>query len=161
MSLNTIHLKSSLLARLYKHSLIETNTTTIPQSQPLNDSGNNQKKIVVIVSHEAIAFLPDDEFNFLTTVLTACRLSIADIAMINNYHVDQTHLQNIIHSEAKHILLFGVEPLSIGLPINFPQFQVQQFNKRTYLHAPTLAQIEHDKKLKTKLWNALKALFEI
>ena len=161
MSLNKIYLKPRLLAELYSHSLIETSTTTMPESAPLNNSGNNQKKNLVIVSHQHFSFLPDEEINFLTNVLAACKLSIEDVAIVNNYKIDQTHLQNIIHSEAKNILLFGVQPFSIGLPINFPQFQLQQFNKRTYLHAPSLSQIENDKELKTKLWNALKTLFEI
>lgn len=161
MSLNKIHLQPGLLAELYSHSLIETNTTTMPESRCLKYLGNYKKNIVVIVSHEAIPFLPDDELNFLTTVFSACKLGIADIAIINQQNVDPTQLQNIINSEAKNILLFGVAPLLIGLPINFPQFQLQQFNQRTYLHAPTLTQIKNDKELKTKLWNALKALFGI
>ena len=161
MSINTIQLNTRLLADLYKDSLIETSATTVPESKQLIYLGNNQKNILVIVSHSNIPFLPDEELSFLTTILAACKLGIADIGIINNNAVDSTELQKLIHSGAKTILLFGVEPLSIELPINFPAFQLQQFNKRTYLHAPSLSQIENDKALKSRLLNSLKALFGI
>jgi len=161
MSLNDIQLKPSLLADLYKNSLVETTTTTVPEIKQIKYLGNNQKKIIVVVSHPDVPFLPDDELNFLTSILAACKLSIADIAIINNTHIEQTELQKMIDSEGKNVLLFGVEPLSIGLPINFPVFQLQPFNNRTYLHAPVLTQIESDKGLKARLWSALKVLFGI
>ncbi len=161
MSLNNIHLKSNMLADLYKDFLVETSTTAVPELKQLKYLGNNQKNIIVIVSHQSVPFLPDEELNFLTTVLAACKLSIADIGIINNYNVEQADLQSIINSEARNVLLFGVEPLSIGLPINFPAFQLQPFNNRTYLHTPALFQIESDKGLKSRLWTSLKTLFGI
>lgn len=162
MSLNNIQLKSSMLADLYRNSLVETTSAiTAPELKQLKYLGNNQKNIVVVVFHEAVPFLPDGELSFLSNVLAACKLSIADIGIINSYNVEQTDLQNIINSEGKKVLLFGVEPLAIGLPINFPPFQLQPFNNRTYLHAPPLSQIENDKALKGRLWTSLKAMFGI
>ena len=161
MSLNNIQLKSSLLADLYKDTLIETSTTSVSETTQLKYLGNNHKNILVIVSHPTVPFLPDEELSFLTNVLAACKLSMADIGIINNHGAEQSDLQNLIHSEAKQVLLFGVEPLVIGLPINFPSFQLQPFNNRTYLYAPALSQIEDDKTLKARLWSALKVLFGI
>lgn len=161
MSLNNIALTPSMLADLFPDSLIETNATTVPESHPVKYLGNNQKNILVVVSNSAVPFLQDNELNFLTTILAACKLGIGDIAIVNHHTTNDTAIQNIINSETKNVLSFGVDPLSIGLPINFPQFQVQQFNKRTYLYAPALSEIENDKTLKSKLWNALKVLFGI
>jgi hypothetical protein len=161
MSLNNIQLKPSLVADLYKECLVETGVTSVPETKQLKYLGNNYKKIIVVVSHQTVPVLPDEELGFLTNVLAACKLSIGDIGIINNQKVDQTDLQEIIHSEARNVLLFGVEPLAIGLPINFPTFQLQPFNNRTYLQAPSLTQIENDKALKAKLWNALKVMFGI
>lgn len=162
MSLNNIQLKSSMLADLYKNSLVETpGTTSESEPKQLKYLGNNQKNIIVIVTHASVPFLPDAELNFLSNVLAACKLSIADIGIINSHNVNQADLQNIIGSEANKVLLFGVEPLAIGLPINFPAFQLQPFNGRTYLHAPVLSQVENDKALKTRLWISLKAMFGI
>lgn len=160
MSLNDIRLKPNIIAAFYNHSLVETSATTMPESKPLHYLGSNQKNILVIVSNSDIPFLPDAELNFLTNVLTACKLSLADIGIIN-YKTEQAQLQNILTNEAKKVLLFGVEPLAIGLPIHFPPFQLQPFNKCIYLFAPALSQIENDKGLKSKLWSALKTMFAI
>lgn len=161
MSLNHIQLKSSLLADLYKNSLIETSTISVSEATQLKYFGNNQKNILIIVSHQTVPFLPDEELSFLTNVLAACKLSMADVGIVNNHGAEQNDLQNLINAEAKQVLLFGVEPLAIGLPINFPPFQLQPFNNRTYLHAPELSEVEDDKTLKSRLWSALKVLFGI
>lgn len=151
-----------MLADLYRNSLVETESkTATPGPKHLKYLGNNQKNIIVIVSHDAVPFLPDEELSFLSNVLAACKLSIADIGIINSQNVDQADLQNIINSEANKVLLFGIEPLAIGLPINFPAFQLQPFNNRTYVHAPVLSRIENDKGLKGRLWTSLKAMFGI
>lgn len=151
-----------MLADLYRDSLVETNNKTVtPEAKHLKYLGNNQKKIIVIVSHESVPFLPDNELSFLSNVLAACKLGIADIGILNAYNADETELQNSINTEANKVLLFGIEPLEIGLPINFPPFQLQPFNSRTYLHAPALSQIENDKGLKGRLWTSLKAMFGI
>jgi hypothetical protein len=161
MSLNNIQLKSSLLAGLYKNSLVQTERIVTAEMKPVKCLGNNHKNILVIVSNPSVPFLPDEEFNFLTSILAACKLSIADIGIINNKNTELADLQNLINLESKNVLLFGVEPLTIGLPINFPAFQLQSFNSRTYLYAPQLSQIENDKALKGRLWSALKTMFGI
>jgi hypothetical protein len=161
MSLNNIQLKSSLLAGLYKNSLVQTEQVVTAETKPVNYLGNNHKNILVIVANPSVPFLPDEEFNFLTSILAACKLSIADIGIINYTNTELANLQTLINSESKNVLLFGVEPLTIGLPINFPAFQLQSFNSRTYLYAPQLLQIENDKTLKGRLWSALKIMFGI
>jgi hypothetical protein len=161
MSLNDIQIKSSLLADLYKNSLVQTSARAVPENMQLKYLGNNRKNVIVVVSHASVPFLPDEELRFLTNVLAACKLSIADIGIINVHAMEQTNLQGLIEKEAKNVLLFGVEPLATGLPINFPAFQLQGFNGRTYLQAPALSLIENDKALKTKLWTSLKTLLNI
>jgi hypothetical protein len=161
MNLNNIQLKTHMLADLYRDSLVETSTTSVPDSSRINYLGNNQKNILVIVTHTSVPYLPDNELSFLTNVLAACKLSLADIGIINHAGAAIASLQDVVNAEANTVLLFGVQPLSIGLPINFPAFQLQPFNKRTYLYAPGLSEIEADKALKTKLWSSLKALFGI
>jgi len=161
MSLNNIQLTPTMLAGLYKNSLVETEVVSTPEVKQLKYLGNNHKNILVIVSHSSVPFLPDEELNFLTNILAACKLSIADIGILNNKNTELAELQNLISLESKNVLLFGVEPSAIGLPINFPAFQLQSFNNRTYLHAPQLGQIENDKPLKGKLWSGLKLMFGI
>jgi hypothetical protein len=161
MSLNTIELDPKLLADLYPDNLVESITTTVPEKVIQNYLGHNSKKILVLVSHEQVPYLPDNELNFLTNILAACKLSMADIAIANTCKKTQPQVETLIEAEGRTVLLFGIEPSDIGLPINFPQFQLQQFNKRTYLHAPGLYELEKNIDLKKQLWNSLKKLFGI
>ena len=66
-----------------------------------------------------------------------------------------------MEEESKTVLLFDVTPASIGLPIHFPNFQVQHFNKRIYLCCPALGEIEKDTTMKKQLWNSLKTVFSL
>jgi hypothetical protein len=63
------------------------------------------------------------------------------------------------------VLLFGLEPTAIKLPINFPVFRLQPYDDCTYLSAPALSLLvqnsEESKLLKSKLWVCLKTLFNV
>jgi hypothetical protein len=160
MNLNQIDLTSRLLSELYADVLVESNATPVPGKKETKYLGRNEKNIIVFVSHPSAPFLPDAELVFLTNVLSACNLGLNDVAIINRHDLDEKKSADLMNElEAKNVLLFGMEPLSIGLPMNFPNFQLQQFNKRTYLTGPPLSEIEKDKTLKTKLWTSLKSLF--
>lgn len=162
MSLNAIQLQPQLLADLYANSLVETHASVVPEKTAFRFLGDNRRQVAIVVRHASTPFLPDAELAFLTSILSACRLSMADIAIINFHLMDETQLQDGLRElNASSVLLFGIEPPAIGLPISFPAFQLQQFNKRTYLHSPVLSEIEKDKGLKQKLWSSLKTLFGI
>jgi hypothetical protein len=162
MSLNNIQLNAQMLAGLYADSLIETVTTSVPEKNSIRFLGSNQKQITVIVNHASVPFLPDRELSFLSSILNACKLSLADIALVNYREGENRSLPQLEESlQPKYILLFGVEPAAMDLPINFPQFQLQPFNKRTYLYAPALNELEQHKALKKKLWNCLKIAFDL
>ncbi|MGN6400028.1 MAG: hypothetical protein ACTHMD_06220 [Flavisolibacter sp.] len=161
MSLNQIQLTNQQLTNWYANVLIESTTASpVPTQQTVKFLGKNTKHIVLLVSNDTAPFLPDDELSFLTNILSACKLSLADVAIVNLHSIDKEEVEALIEPLApKHVLLFGITPLSIDLPINFPQFQLQAFNKRIYLYSPDLKTLENNKELKLKLWNNLKTLF--
>jgi hypothetical protein len=168
MSLNQIQLTNQQLTSLYANVLIESTTTTSvpefqpakPGSQPVKYLGKNAKNILLLVNNTEAPYLPDNELSFLTNILSACKLSLADVAIVNLNALPENEIEAAIQPlEPKYILLFGLEPLSIGLPINFPQFQLQPFNKRTYLYSPALQELDRNKDLKLNLWNSLKTMF--
>jgi hypothetical protein len=163
MSLNSINLNTLQVARFYGHSLVET-TAEAPASdnQELRYLGNNKKAILLLVSYPEAAFLPDAELAFLTNILAACKLGLADVAILNLGRTEGRLPEEALDLLApRQVLLFGIEPLQIGLPIQFPPYQLQPFNGRTYLVSPELSALEGDKALKLKLWNCLKTLFDI
>jgi hypothetical protein len=164
MSLNNIRLTPHLLTGLYPDVLIETNATPVPalvESPAISFLGMNEKKILILSSVPDAVYLPEGELAFLATVLGACKLGIADVAIVNWLNTKKEAAPILDLLESRTVLLFDVSPLDFGLPFNFPPFQVQDFAGRTYLSAPSLQLIEGDKEAKKSLWNALKKLFSI
>lgn len=162
MSLNNVQLPPQLVADLYKDSLVENHATDVPISASFKHLGSNHQNILIVVNDRNVAFLPDDELNFLASVLNACKLSLADVAIVNTASQEMNDYHNLIdYFETKTVLLFGLEPSQFGLPIQFPSFQVQKFEGQTYLSAPPLSELASDKTLKGKLWTCLKTIFSI
>lgn len=161
MSLNIINLEPYLVASLYEHTLVEE--VEIDSSPLYKFLGKNRKQILVIVRKNDVAFADDKELQFLSSVLAACKLSLEDIAIINesNLPPGTSYLSLLQFFNSRYILMFDVTPQTIDLPFNFPHFQLQQFDQHTYLSAPALKEIEIEKALKARLWNSLKTLFNI
>lgn len=178
MDLNHIELPGFVVANLYHSSLIETDETSA-KVQPVSvilekdlpagpDSyrekwlGENRKNILIIVHYREELHLPDTEFAFLTRMLSACKLNIGDVAILNlNTHPTASYTELVTHFKSKIVFLFGVEPATFGLPMNFPHFQLQPFASCTFLFTPTLKELEDDKVLGSKLWVCLRRLFGI
>jgi hypothetical protein len=176
MDLNHIKLPATVIADLYKSSLVEreenltkspasTKTGNRPAIQKLikwKSLGNNLKHIMVIVNKTDVIYLPDNELIFLTGILAACKLNIGDVAIFNlGNHPGTTYKDLVSYFKSKNVFLFGVEPVDFGLPMNFPHFQQQKFTGITFLFSPSLNELENDKLLKSKLWICLKQIFNI
>jgi DNA polymerase III psi subunit len=159
MSLNDVRLTPQLLVDLYGNVLIEPVTKAAPDGG-LKMLGQNEKKILIVVNNDAETILPENEQTFLASILTACKLTLNDVAIVNWKDLDKKAYKPVLHQlESRFILLFGITPLQFGLPMDFPPFQVQPFDTRHYLYAPTLAKIQEHKGIKAELWQALKKLF--
>ena len=164
MSLDNIQLPPVILQDLYKNSLVDlrsANGSEKPSTKAgLAFLGDNQKKIVIVVNERDAIYLPDDDLNFLMGILTACHLDMADIALLNlsaNPSLDHNRINTELIAEK--ILLFGVDPMVLSLPLQFPHYQVQQYNNQVYLAAPALNILQDDKVEKMKLWACLKKIF--
>jgi hypothetical protein len=175
MSLNSVILPAFVIAELYADSLVITGEesgikNSFPQdAEPINpinlknkSVGDNLKNILIVHNHPGIEQLPTDEFQFLTGILAACKLTLTDVALINfvDYPL-QTYKELIAAFKSKIVLLVDISPLEIGLPMNFPHYQIQPFAGNSFLYAPSLKSLQDDKIEKTKLWTALKRLFNI
>lgn len=171
MDLNNIKLPVSVTADLYRSYLVEENDR-MPEDKELlikqeeqakwKSLGSNNKNILIIVNSNEAVYLPDNELTFLTGVLTACKLSLADVAIINLYHYPAAAYKELtIFFNSKIVLLFDIEPASFGLPMSFPNYQLQAFAGNSFLYAPSLKQLENDRVEKSKLWLCLKRLFNI
>lgn len=166
MSLNNIQLPAPVLQDLYKNTLIDSPAASTPKNNaPAGNIaflGNNHQHITIVGNDASSIYLNDDDLKFLMGILAACKLSMGDVALVNRAK-STTLTYTAIEEElnAATILLFGVEPSALHLPLQFPHYQVQRFNNQVYLSAPDLHLIAADKAEKTKLWNCLKQIFSI
>lgn len=173
MDINQIHLPAAVIAELYPSLLVEPGETPAPKSSASETPrieekttwkwlGENKKNILVAVQYEDAVHIPDTDLAFLTSMLTACKLSLADVAIVNlKQQPDNGYKLVTEQFQSRVALLFDIEPASFGLPMNFPHFQIQPFANCSFLYAPALKELESDKVQKSKLWVALRRLFNI
>lgn len=166
MSLDNIQLPDVILQGLYSKSLydLESNKSTLADIQTASISflGTNQQKIALLVNCDTALYLPEDELNFLMGILAACKLSMADVALVNlvkNPGIIYTALTEQL--KAEKIFLFGADPAVLELPMQFPNYQVQKFNNQVYLSSVSLHEMQANKEEKMKLWNCLKKIFSL
>ncbi|RYY56214.1 MAG: hypothetical protein EOO09_07520 [Chitinophagaceae bacterium] len=124
--------------------------------------GNNKKRVLVVVDYAGTAYLPDEELNFLTRMLTACKFGLDDVAIVNSAHYPgEKSAAYLRQFGSTQVLLFGRDPAAFGLPMSFPVFQVQTFAGTAFLSAPPLGAMMEDKELKGQLWTSLKRMFNL
>ncbi len=167
MNLNNITLSPRLITDLYANSLIEGTSVRTKVKEPAkkagkNYLGDNLQRVVIASEYAHAVFIPEESLDFLTTILAACNLSLADVAILNLHDMEPAEAHSLITSlNAEKLLLFGVEPTRAGLPVRFPHYQKQVVNQLTCLSAPMLEEISQTKEKKGKLWASLKILFNI
>jgi hypothetical protein len=173
MDINHIQLPPNLIAELYTSSLVETGEISAKATPPVvmtadkttvtgwKSLGENKKNILIVVSYADAVHIPDGALQFLTNMLSACKLSLADVAIVNIHTQPATYKELLAEYKSKVGLLFDIEPSGFGLPMSFPFFQIQPFASCSFLYAPSLQELEDDKIQKSKLWVSLRRLFNI
>jgi len=163
MSLDNIQISGQTCEILFKHNLIAGTTSEIIADSLIKSKirsiGDNQKQILFLVNNSEAPFLPEEEMALLTNLITACKLSMADIALVN-FNSNKKPYENFNEQfKPKKILIFGIETTELGLPFAIPYFQIQPFHQQFYLSAPSLKEFLNNKNLKMELWVCLQKLF--
>lgn len=195
MSFDKINLPDFMLAELYKEGLVVIDNdinllkktdakpeipaakeiTAAAPPQPLippkpagaslSYLGSNAKNIAILVNDGAAIHLQDDLLELLSKILEACKLNLADVAIINTFHqqLDDQRLRKELAPSLT--VLFGIETTAIELPFSIPDYKVQQFNNCAYIQAPSLEKMRgtstEARLEKSKLWACLKTHFGI
>lgn len=165
MSLENIRLSPLSVQNLYQHNLVLIQKNKKPSKAAVHSIkylGSNEKNITILIHNEEAAFLGDTELDFLSKILSACKLTLADVAIVN-LHKEKglDHEKISMALTPGKILLFGIEPTTIKLPFQIPHFQVQKYNDQVYITAPSLGILESDKELKKQLWICFQQIFSI
>ena len=159
----TIKLPIAVLSDLFSNCLVDLKNpdaaSNLPTIAPAETFAGVPVDTVVVSLAEGKE-LPSQQLEFLNNIMKACKLEQADYAIITNKQNELPDYKAAFSQfKQKQLILFGIAPADIGLPINFPHFQVQSFQQVRYLAAPKLDVIEADKALKMQLWQCLKQLF--
>jgi hypothetical protein len=165
MTLENIKLPQIVIGKLYKNCLVDLHDeekNPIHKDDKITFLGGNNRHILLLVNNFDVPFLPDKQLNFLLGILSACKLNMADIAIVNLNKTGNTEHKNLPEFfKANVVMLFGIEGTVLSLPFKIPDFQVQSFKDKKYLFGPSLEVIEKDNTQKRKLWEALKKIFSI
>lgn len=163
MSLDNIQLSDQTCSILFGHNLIEDQRSdlqvTFQKKTTIDHLGKNEKHVLVLVNARDSKFLPDDEMELLTNLVSACKLSMADVALVNFSSSRFSYLQFNEVFEPGKVLIFGIDTSELELPFAIPHFQVQKFQEQFYLTAPPLKNFINNNALKKDLWISLQKLF--
>ena len=151
-------LPNFLIESLYRNSLIMEPTK---HQDNLDVNNNIEKKGILVVVFSSEITLNEKQDAFLQSILKACKIESNKVNIICTSNPQFGDYKQLVTSfGAEKCLLFGLEPSAINLPMNFPSFQIQQYQNQQYLWSPSLEEIEMDKAQKLTLWNSLQKLFK-
>lgn len=94
-------------------------------------------------------------------LLEACKLSPNQTNILAPFTFDINARSLVQQYSPTRIIMFGVGSSEIGLPVYFPDFQVQDVEGVLYLTAPDLTLIENNAELKKTLWLSLQKIFAL
>lgn len=159
VSINETSLENSTTAEV--PGLEKPEPVTIPKLQTVEKPvfeyiGDNNKYILIIVKDPLQQFLNAKELEFLLKILSAKKLGLQDIAIINTETYEALNFNDLKEYFAlSKILTFGINPVSLNIS-GITANKTGEYNGVKILGTWTLAQLESDVKKKTIYWNELK-----
>jgi hypothetical protein len=160
MDLNHIILSAEEIAIFFPNQLTildEDMQTNAPATkEPVVIKGKNRKQFLWLVNEAMHPFLNEADFEFLTQVLEACKMSWDDIALVNMQQRTHT-FEEICKQVTPQIILAAAIPTK-WLPQANELYLIQNFSGYRFFATDSIEAIRQDKVLKSKLWTALKEL---
>lgn len=136
----------------------------IPDSNPEKYwLGDNIKHITILLEDENNVFTSDAHLAFLTSILSACHLSLADVAIVNFAKTNITFEKIQQQLTCTRLLVFGIPDTMRRLSTSQELYTETIINGCSILFsAPLEILIRPDARPeKGKLWSGLKKLFQI
>ena len=166
MSLDNFQLPPILIPELYKDFLVNLESQqSLPESlkeSSISSLGKNEGSILLLVKDKNLLYLPDEDLNFLLGILTACKKTMSDVALVNIASNPGVDFQKIIQQfQPDTIISFGIELAELSFPLEYPHYQLQKYSGKTLLAAPPLQTLAGNVAEKKNLWTCLKTLFSV
>lgn len=171
MSFKKLQLPNFIIAELYEDVLVELDIPKITAKKQKIISekkwflGENKKQIIIVVKDAEAVYLRDEWLQFLSAILSACKLNLGDVAILNYSKTNFSFAYLTDKLFPKFLLLFDVTPHEIQLPFTIAHYQIKQYNNCNFLAASSFQNMQgntQEAKLeKSKLWLSLKKIFAI
>lgn len=162
MGFETIQLTGQQLEELYSSHLVISGSTDIAKSErkskPANAgiTGKNKKLFVWVVNEPEYPFLSDADFQFLSDVITACKMNMDDIALVNIAQNGMGFNEVIDRFQPKYLIISFLDQNWITLQAEDYTLLQQQDYQLYVTESPGI--VRNDKVRKSKLWLALKQM---
>jgi len=118
-----------------------------------------------VVNDPASVYLNESDFILLTSILNACRLTIADIALINignqkaSLHEMLTKLPSLL------VIAFDIDAKALKIKLPTTLYKTTPLGETNLLFSAALSTMQGTsadaKKEKGKLWTVLKQIFQL
>ncbi len=163
---------------LIAHTLVgETVLATAPVNEKVNEQkvvnattplkylGDHLKKVIVIVNDPNAVYLNEADLGLLSSILNACKLTLADIALINT--ATQTiGLHDILETlPSRLVISFDVNATQLKIKLPGTLYKPIVLGDTHILFSNSLSNMQggdiNAKTEKGKLWIVLKQLFQL
>jgi len=155
------------------HVQIEANKDTSNNAtiRPINELGQikylgeHLKQVTIIVKDELAVYLNENDLTLLSSILSACKLTLADVALINvaQQKLSLHEILNVLPS--KLVMIFDVSSTTLKIKLPTTLYKSIQLGDTYLLFSNSLSLMQggdQSAKLeKGKLWAILKSLFQL
>ena len=143
------------------------NTTNEPIKElgQIKYLGEHLKQVTIIVKDELAVYLNENDLTLLSSILSACKLTLADIALINvaQQKLSLHEILNVLPS--KLVMIFDVSSTTLKIKLPTTLYKSIQLGDTYLLFSNSLSLMQggdQSAKLeKGKLWAILKHLFQL
>ena len=147
----------------------DTDTDTPPiangDSREIKYLGEHLKQVTIIVKDELAVYLNENDLTLLSSILSACKLTLADIALINvaQQKLGLHEILNVLPS--KLVMIFDVSSATLKIKLPTTLYKSIQLGDTYLLFSNSLSLMQGGdtsaKLEKGKLWAILKTLFQL
>ena len=134
-------------------------------NEPVWFTGEYKKNITIIIHQNSAEVISDEWKVFLNSVITACKLTLNDVVIVNNFKKAITYNQIKVKFNSQFLLVFDIAPGLLGIPSSISNYEIRVDNNCTIVFADSIAQMlpntTEAKQIKMKLWVSLKKLFNV
>jgi hypothetical protein len=128
-------------------------------------TGDNKKHVTIIINQDNRAVISTEWSTFLTSVLSACKLTLNDVVIVNTHKKTINYSQIITQFKSQYLIVFDVAPSLIGIPAAIPNYDIRVNDNCSFVFSESIALMLNNtadaKQVKMRLWTSLKKFFNV